>query len=715
MHAEAVGIDIVPGSGRLCSVVLGEEHDLLDRRYAEEGRGISEEDRARIFDTAARILGQCPDPNGPPSRTTGLALGKVQSGKTMSYIALTALAFDSGYRVVIVLAGRTNALAAQNKARFEEDLLRNRSTLKIASYHNPNPTRQHVIQSVLENDGLVLITVLKHQRRIADVHDIFSSPELGRYPVLIVDDEGDQASHNAGRYTGRDSAVYSQIRQLRDVFPLQAYVSYTATPQANLLADAIDMLSPQFCVLVKPGPKYTGGSTFFGSDQGKYVRIVPDEEAEHDDFSGVPNCLRLAIATFLVAGAILHLRKPQQLHSMLIHNSVRRDDHQRLEQSVRALLDGWKEALLLPDGDPGAQDVLNIAQGAYRDLRGTVRECPDWRTVSTQLRREIRALEIWLVNSLPEGTSPTSNPFSLMNNIMIGGNMLDRGVTIPGLAITYITRRARNSQADTIEQRARWFGYKGDYLDICRIFTSQGILGIYAELLLHEDDFWEHLTRLEAQGIPVTQWKRMFRLGLGLRPTRPSVARTRAFRSQGWVVQGRPTIDPKSAATSVKAVRSFFARHPGARPEHYGGSATHTTIRGCDAEAVIELLAELARIGSAADQDETQGWDSSYVVEYLERLVLGGRLLAIDALLMSEGRLRERTASAAGRINPMEGARTGYPGDYNIHDDKVQLQAHIVSVRDVRNGPLSDETVALALYVPSDPRYDLGDLQIPSA
>jgi hypothetical protein len=718
MDGEAVGIEIPESRDGLCTVVYGDKYELLRARYEEESRDLAEDERDRIFRTAEQVLGQCPDPYGPPARRTGLALGKVQSGKTMSYITLSALAFDSGYRVVIVLAGRTKPLAAQNMGRFEEELIDGRSVPKIATFHNPNAQRDEAeIQSVLESDKLVLITLLKNQSRIAEVRDLFASQELSRYPTLIIDDEGDQASHNVRRRRGGQSAVHANILQMRDAFPLHAYVAYTATPQANLLIPTIDVLSPEFCVLVEPGRGYTGGSTFFGPDRDRYIRIVPDDEAQHDDHGGVPDHLRLAIATFLVAGAILHLRDPSAFHSMLIHNSNRRDIHDRLHGAVGALITGWKEALLLPDTDPGAQGALDLARRAYEDLRDTVRECPSWETVSERLRHEVRDLKVWLVNSLPLGTNPSTTPFNLQNNIMIGGNMLDRGVTVPGLAITYITRQVgRNPQADTVEQRARWFGYKERYLDLCRIFTSREIVQTYTELLSHEDDLWESLARWQRQqGLEVTEWPRLLRLGLGVRPTRTSIARTRAFRSGEWLIQSRPPTDPRDVSRNVSAVRAFFRSRSDVRPEQYG-NLTHQLAPRCEPEAVASLLADMS-------PTEEQDWDSSYVIEYLERLALSNRLLEMDVLLIDDqGQPRERTKTPLGYINPMQGRTPGrspsdprfYPGDRNIHNGRVQLQAHRVRVRDRDGQPYSDETIALALYVPPDPRYDLGQLIVPS-
>lgn len=707
MPIEPIGISRIPDEFSSWQVTFGDEATRLDAKYAEPDQVPDEGERNRIFETAARILSQCPDPFGPPARRTGLALGKVQSGKTMSYTALTALAYDSGYKVVIVLTGRTGALADQNRLRLEEALIGSRVSSTIATFSNPDIHNQPEIQTLLESDRRILVSLLKNQQRIGNVRDIFSSADLNRFPVLIIDDEGDQASHNAKRYRNSEgSTVYRHILQMRDVMPHHAYMAYTATPQANLLAAAIDELAPEFCVLIEPGSDYTGGSTFFGENKDRYLRIVPDDEADLDNFAGVPDHLRLALATFLVSGAILHLRNPSVLHSMLIHHSNLKEDHRVLFESVQFLLDGWKSALTLRADDPGAGEMQHLLRKAYADLHSTVDPCPSFEIVAEQVRNEIKDLKIWLVNSLKQGSNPSTTRFNLRNNIMVGGNMLDRGVTIPGLATTYITRRARNSQADTIEQRARWFGYKRDYLDICRIFTSQHIADVYTELLSHEDDFWESLERYEAQGLPVTEWPRLFRLGLGLRPTRSSVARTKAFKSGQWLIESKPTLEQLSAANNVAAARAFFAERQDAIETEFG-SSSHLVVNSCDPESVVELLAQFST-------NEDQDWDSSYVIEYLERLALGRGLKAIDVLLMRGGELELRTMSDGGRIQPMEGRRAGYPGDRYIHDDRVQLQIHIVGPRRSSNAAPLVSTTSLALYVPPVSQYDLGSLVVPN-
>jgi hypothetical protein len=352
---------------------------------------------------------------------------------------------------------------------------------------------------------------------------------------------------------------------------------------------------------------------------------------------------------------------------------------------------------------------LDLFREAYDDLCITVQNPPQWEAVSQQLRNEVWLVEVWMVNSLPLGRDPIATPFRLKNNILIGGNMLGRGVTIEGLAVTYITRRAKQeTNADTMEQRARWFGYKQPYLDICRIFVTSQLRDDYTELLMHEDDFWDALQRNERQGLSIRDWPRIFLLdtNLGLRPTRANVANIRQFRGCGWVEQNRLIEDHTIASRNIGITREFFQRHAG--EVHSYGNVEHKLVRDCNTTAVIsELLAQL----------ETEGtnWDKAYTDEYLSRLYLGNRLPTMDVLWMVKGVFRDRNRLGGGRIALMQGRspereRTDplfYPGDKGIHGDRVQLQVHFIRLPETGAVP-SVETMALALYVPkNDTRFDM--------
>ncbi len=175
------------------------------------------------MEVAASVLSQCPNPQGPPRHATGLALGKVQSGKTLSYTTLIALAIDNQYRITVVLAGTKTPLLEQNFARLYDDLAQARPY--CPAFQNPNPADSDVVRAILVGGGHVLIVVLKNRTRIDAVTSLLGTPELRDFPTLIIDDEGDEASLNTRFRSGEQSAVYASILRLRGVLRMHAYIA----------------------------------------------------------------------------------------------------------------------------------------------------------------------------------------------------------------------------------------------------------------------------------------------------------------------------------------------------------------------------------------------------------------------------------------------------------------------------------------------------------
>jgi hypothetical protein len=184
---------------------------------------------------------------------------------------------------------------------------------------------------------------------------------------------------------------------------------------------------------------------------------------------------------------------------------------------------------------------------------------------------------------------------------------------------------------------------------------------------------------------------------LGINPTRSSVARFRRFRPAGWEIQTTPISDPLIVQENKTKMDDFFRTH-NAHTETIGGT-THLFIRNCPTIDVINLIRDINTIGT--------NWDSSYFLEYLERLQLQlGVLPSMDVVFMQEGTLRVRALDSNGHIDQlMQGRSTNYPGDREIHDDKVQLQVHYVQCQ--VNQTNTTRTTALALYIPNQPQFDL--------
>ena len=698
-------LEIIPSNSNDTKgiVIDGEWLNQIKKRY-NGSEILTDSEWDNVADTTYQIFSNCPPTNNGLITNTGLILGKVQSGKTLSFTSLIALAFDNEYQVAIVLAGTKNALMNQTYQRLIEDfeLTSNYGVLHLC---NPGNRDFESINNYIRLNRKVLIVVLKHVSRLDHLTELFRHSELRDIPTIIIDDEGDQASLNTQFRANEQSATYRRILDLRNVLRLHSYLAYTATPQANLLISGIDELSPDFSVLVSPGPEYCGGNEFFGDNCSRYLREINSITNSNRLTTIITQELKHSLMAFLVGGVIRSLRHDLHNHSMLIHTSSKRSDHISIEGKVKQILENWQSILTLRNDDPSKQDLLINFYNAYDDLAQTVSQIPTWETIVDNLQPEILTTEIWLVNSLPEGRNPSITPFRMKNNILIGGNMLERGVTVQGLAITYITREAKSeTNADTLEQRARWFGYKREYIDICRIFLTRRLIGRYKSLLRHEDDFWAALERNQIQGIPIREWPRFFQLDANrwrLRPTRTSVANFYQFRGTGWHIQGTAPTECSASINNIKVIEDLV-NFPNIIKKKYG-NIEHLLMSSIPTEKVISSI--LSRI----NMDE-RIWPMSYFEEYLSRLYYSQKLLNMDVLIMNNGISRIRRIYKDRRFELMQGKSVNknvsdpdyYPGDRFINNNKVQLQIHRIHPRDENY-----DFLALALFIPKNLEYDL--------
>ena len=161
---------------------------------------LSEEGKEIIVDEAIKILKHCIKP-GEDDTVTNIAIGYVQSGKTLSFTTLTALAADNGYRIVVYLTGTKNNLQDQTSKRLRKDLdvQSADSSYIIVSMEDSDTGIESLVKNILSHsDEVLLFPILKHYLHINYLASIFERPALvpilKNIGVIIVDDEADQSS-----------------------------------------------------------------------------------------------------------------------------------------------------------------------------------------------------------------------------------------------------------------------------------------------------------------------------------------------------------------------------------------------------------------------------------------------------------------------------------------------------------------------------------------
>lgn len=506
-----------------------------------------------VLQEAQRILGRCLPPTDPAGRETGLVVGYVQSGKTMSFEMVISLARDNGYGLVIVLAGTKNNLRDQSEARLKEDLGIDDGD---NWYHYSNPTANSKTQ-IEDKIGAwkkkptkkaILITVLKHGGHLDTLASLIKKLPVSDVPALVIDDESDQASLNtkaakirSGSAAPSDmSTTYEKICALRDVLPHHSYLQYTATPQANLLLAQTDLLNASFAELVTPGAAYTGGKAFFGKNTPLVKEIPPEEvPSSTNSLTTSPKSFLSALRYFLLAcahHALTRERKKDRNRSMMVHPAMLTSSHTDymgwLNKSLKTL-----KSFVEKQYKVKPELVEQRFQNEYDSFKKTH---PNIKPLDELLGAMVDEVFGELNHVVVNGTKDAEKKIDWKATpywILVGGAKLDRGYTVEGLCVTYMPRPLGTSPAaDTLQQRARFFGYKRAYLGLCRVFVQKSVSEAFSEYVEHEEFVREALEN--SRGKPLTDWRRDFVLTAMLKATRPNVVGigTRRIPADGWMV-----------------------------------------------------------------------------------------------------------------------------------------------------------------------------------
>jgi hypothetical protein len=517
------------------------------KRYIQklEESDWADESVRQLRESTARVLEVLDDPDRPgPWAWRGLVVGDVQSGKTAHYAGVINRAADAGYRVIVVLAGMHNVLRLQTQKRLDKDFLGydtdpksfsdtgrrvpvgvgrinprlivdslTVSTLggdfsqKVASQANFAPLSQPCLL-VVKKQGKVLQNLNRWIKRLPD--------ESRAAPLLVIDDEADQASVDTGDQPLLPDGTFDEdydpkringeIRKLLNAFERSAYVAYTATPFANILMHderrakdfGADLFPATFIVSLTPPDDYFGPAAVFGTndegdDEGLPVIQPVDQTAEgwisdkHDRtwvprFDGrdsIPPSLEHAIDAFLLACAARAARGQGREHnSMLVHVSRFVDVHQVVHRQVeeylvriRALISGGDREtserlrrMWVEDFEPTTDRVLPTVFG--RQTTGS-----SWQHVMDCLPDSSDKIQVILANGRSKNDIDYDSYKETGRSVIaVGGDKLSRGLTLEGLTVSYFLRIAR--QYDSLLQMGRWFGYRRGFADLCRLYTT---------------------------------------------------------------------------------------------------------------------------------------------------------------------------------------------------------------------------------------------------
>lgn len=485
---------------------------------------------AGIRDLTAQILNLCQPPRTSDVDTRGLVVGYVQSGKTTNFTGLIASAADAGYKLFIVLSGIHSNLRRQTQERLDADLLEphQEGWVQLTDRENDfgNPRNASALLSPDQFKGRLLAVVKKNKRRLQNLNgwlDELSEMAIRQVPILIIDDEADQASLNYSLDERQRTGINNEIvRLLRR--PRAAYVGYTATPFANILGPPVndqEDLYPRDFVVSLPQPEgYFGPERIFGRGAVDHeddpvegcdmVRLVPVDDVDalrvptrkadrqlYDPH--MPDSLDNAIRYFLMATAERRLRGQvgRGDHStMLVHATHYVDAHFVL----KGMIDEHVRWIGRQLGNDSFRDELARLWDAESEaLIGTGCEADDppspFREILKVLPAILESTDVVVDNGSSDDRLSYAGP-DPVTVIVIGGNTLSRGLTLEGLVSSYFLRSSRNY--DTLLQMGRWFGYRTGYEDLPRVWMDADLRDNFRFFALLEEEMRVYIAELAA-------------------------------------------------------------------------------------------------------------------------------------------------------------------------------------------------------------------------
>lgn len=511
-------------------------------------KNLSSQVIATLDNVTDRILGllENPSKDGPWDRR-GMVVGHVQSGKTANYTGLICKAADAGYRLIVVIAGVHNNLRNQTQLRIDEGFV-GRDSARLLSKNDDrfigvgrfDQTRRPVTftNSIKDfskematgvgvplknlNEPAVFVikknsSTLKNLLEWLQEHSASRGGKKVDAPMLLIDDEADNASINTKKDKGEVSRINGQIRDLLKMFERSCYVGYTATPFANIFIDpdndhemcGQDLFPRNFIVSLDPPSNYFGATRVFLDDSKAIIRHIEDNEdilpAKHPketEVHALPPSLLDAIRTFIVGRAIRLIRGHENQHSSMLVNASRFTDVQRqirneIHEKVQAIqasirINGaLRPEIALKDEEIEALHDIWKAEFSNAGI--------DWPEIQKRLLDAIAPVTVVEVNSRSSGTlNYADHAKTGLNVIAVGGFSLSRGLTLEGLMVSYFLRNSM--MYDTLMQMGRWFGYRDDYDDLCRVWMPEEAEGWYAHIAESIEMLREELRSMEAAG-----------------------------------------------------------------------------------------------------------------------------------------------------------------------------------------------------------------------
>ncbi len=552
------------------------------KKYLKDNKHWSTAVVNRLHNTTNDVMDDLGDPNDKnrPFQRRGLLLGDVQSGKTATYTAICNKAADSGYKVIIVLAGMMENLRVQTQERLDAEFVGKESKYTLDKKadneirNHPvgvgkiesNPEKQIACFTSVATDfnkatlralglslttlkGTALFVVKKNKSVLNNLYKWLLENNANHedgiidLPLLLIDDEADNASVNTNSEEKNPTAINKAIRDILNCFKQASYLGITATPFANIFINpeeetdeaTMDLFPKDFLTVLPTPENYIGADRIFGNGdaddwENEYENsrtigefdsaLIPIENDEQSSFYyfkhkkelvnelyDIPPSLKEAIRYFVLVTAISDLRKDNNEHrSMLVNVSRFTLVQNKTADIINKFLSGIKIDL---------ENYAHLSTSNAMRIKNIALLFEVWEKYSLEriakihwneflkdyLFKAARRIEVRSVNQ-SSGASALdyySYKNTGMRVIAVGGNSLSRGLTLEGLCVSYFYRNTM--MYDTLLQMGRWFGYRPNYEDLFKIWMAEDAIDWYGYITDAINELKDELEKMARQNL----------------------------------------------------------------------------------------------------------------------------------------------------------------------------------------------------------------------
>ena len=592
----------------------------------------------------------------------GLVVGSIQSGKSASFLGLVSSSIDQGVKIVVVLSGVTDKLRDQTQKRLDRDIIDHCSDRvysptsfgDLSRYKANNKTSQKIwgplrascVSTLRQEGGAVVIVTKKNHATLDAVDTLLTYLDelnlLGQQPILMIDDECDHSSINTsselfdGDTNVKGPTIHKAIVGLRTKFPM-TYFGYTATPQSQVFMHPDDALAPQVAHLLESHKYYLGPLEVFQEHKDLLVDpcsvtdfALPKKGADIiETLKGIskpPESMVTAMIDHALSGAIHHLQPRKVMphgfrHSMMVHicREIKgQEEVYRLVKSARKTALKHIKASL-KESVKQVDDRISRFRSNRRKLRMQHSRIPNRDILLDKAISVLNDSTMKLLNSASDDNLDYEDPETPDNLIIIGGDILSRGLTIEGLRTTYFLREPSQILIDSTLQTARWFGPLREDKDMISIHLRPTLARRFANIAWDDASLRDELRLINELDLAVCDAK------ITHHPGYHATAKNKRRNGQAMRLVGdRVSIDSPWIGTTGDAVAALKGSLSELKNEFTPVKSSKGTLQGIKANCTLSEMIDFLDKQLVGMQSESAKQDCISRLRLMMNTLSGG-------------------------------------------------------------------------------------------